>query len=852
MLPLEAIQLDKLFEPPLTTTTTTSHSLSNFISNTFVYPSTPIHPPPILTPQHCTLTMSDLLSLSIARCLRKSSSLSLSTQNIITFGYRLQNGSAVRMGGTLVEPYCPNPWSSLLVSTDWCELHRLIGDEAMFELIGERSVFIGNGVGGYIQISGRPFSIIKEEHKSERNGIRRSGMMYGQKMITRIRSQPVELVQTAFYAGTVSKSAKKTEKYMICIQLTTCIIKKSKTIRYNDLLEYYCPFGPVFSDIRRTMEHDQKLVELRPDQVTRFVMAVLKRLLPTKMKSGYLKALRYLVVPLIELRRFEVVFAQEILKYVKIKELCWFVSDQNTPPTFKSKQEHDFLTNTLINFTQWLIQYFILPLLRHSFYVTEASDTRHCLKYYRHEQWQICTVSYKRELISRLYELAPQGMAAAPLRLLPKPTGFRPIVNLNRRISDHSTVIVSNIDCKLRDAFDVLNYFRLPRFMGSSVLGLNEVHDRLHHFKSSNQGPFYLVKADISNCFDSIPHDKLLQILSQIVDKTNFIINTFDVWIKDDVSGKTSRKVYRQASPASRPPAWEELRSSLLERFPHALITDRVISKHVSYDRLMCSLRDHLLQHYIRIDNINYRQTLGIPQGSILSSLLCALFYGHLDSMCLGTFDIPGTLILRYTDDFLLITDDKHVALDFITYILKGFPEYGVKFKLEKALTNFSHSHHHLPVSESLFPWIGLLLDPCLNVHSDYNRIHGTRLSDTLTIHRTPSTDLYSTFSLQMKRFLRPRLHRLLRSSRVNVMDTLLLFYMRATCYRRQLQRYGQVLDSQKTTLVLREVIVWMSSKVKFSRKELLEMASVAKKSVRCGQKPEGCLLDPSLVDYHK
>lgn len=411
---------------------------------------------------------------------------------------------------------------------------------------------------------------------------------------------------------------------------------------------------------------------------------------------------------------------------------------------------------------------------------------------------------------------------------------------------------VSSIDSKLRDVFDVLNYFRLPRFMGSSVLGVNEVHDRLHTFKSSNQGPFYLVKADISNCFDSIPHGKLLQVLSEIVDKTNFVINTFDVWTKDDASGRTSRKAYRQASPASRPPAWEELQSSLLRRFPHALITDRVTSKHVSYDRLMCSLREHILQNCVRIDNTNYRQTLGIPQGSILSSLLCALFYGHLDSMCLGRFDVPGTLILRYTDDFLLITDNQNVALDFINHILRGFPEYGVKFKPEKALASFAHSHHHLPVSGSLFPWIGLLVDPHLNVHSDYDRIHGTRLSDTLTIHRTPSTDLYAAFGLQMKRFLRPRLHRLLRCSRVNVMDTLLLLYMRTACYRKQLRRHGQALCPEKTMLVVHEVIEWMSSKVKFSRKELVEMASVAGRAVRCGRKPEGCLLNPSLVDYHR
>jgi telomerase reverse transcriptase len=54
------------------------------------------------------------------------------------------------------------------------------------------------------------------------------------------------------------------------------------------------------------------------------------------------------------------------------------------------------------------------------------------------------------------------------------------------------------------------------------------------------------------------------------------------------------------------------------------------------------------------------------------------------------------------------------------------------------------------------FPWCGLLLDTrTLQVKSDYNRLHGVRISDTLTIE----TSINPWFSLRMKlfHFLKPK-----------------------------------------------------------------------------------------------
>jgi telomerase reverse transcriptase len=42
-------------------------------------------------------------------------------------------------------------------------------------------------------------------------------------------------------------------------------------------------------------------------------------------------------------------------------------------------------------------------------------------------------------------------------------------------------------------------------------------------------------------------------------------------------------------------------------------------------------LRHHISNNLIHVGKSLYRQVVGISQGSVLSSLLCSLFYGHME-----------------------------------------------------------------------------------------------------------------------------------------------------------------------------------------------------------------------------
>jgi telomerase reverse transcriptase len=136
-------------------------------------------------------------------------------------------------------------------------------------------------------------------------------------------------------------------------------------------------------------------------------------------------------------------------------------------------------------------------------------------------------------------------------------------------------------------------------------------------------------------------------------------------------------------------------------------------------------LREHIKANIVKIGNRHYRQKDGIPQGSVLSSLLCNFFYGDMERKHLGFTKDDGSALLRYVDDFLFITTKKDLAVEFLRVMAQGQdsilpsssttidetdevstgnPEYGCFISPDKTLTNFNATIDGLPVFGSSSP----------------------------------------------------------------------------------------------------------------------------------------------------
>lgn len=111
---------------------------------------------------------------------------------------------------------------------------------------------------------------------------------------------------------------------------------------------------------------------------------------------------------------------------------------------------------------------------------------------------------------------------------------------------------------------------------------------------------------------------------------------------------------------------------------PFLVVCDLNDELNVSFLEICSILHQHLNHQYVIIQNAKSvkhhphtrgglcKQTIGIPQGSIVAPLLCALHF--------ASFDIPmkeqRDLLLRWVDDFLFISWNKRNAYQFIHSLL--------------------------------------------------------------------------------------------------------------------------------------------------------------------------------------
>lgn len=158
------------------------------------------------------------------------------------------------------------------------------------------------------------------------------------------------------------------------------------------------------------------------------------------------------------------------------------------------------------------------------------------------------------------------------------------------------------------------------------------------------------------------------------------------------------------------------------------VFVDAIIQKHESRLKILELLREHVERNVVQIGKRYYRQREGIPQGSIVSSLLCSFFYAELERDVLGFTQLhKGTVLLRLIDDFLLVSTSLDVARRFVTVMHKGVPQYGLQVKREKTRTNFDVSGEGLGFAGlpqiTDFPYCGYAIDTVnLNIVKDEAR----------------------------------------------------------------------------------------------------------------------------------
>ncbi|KAF4999266.1 hypothetical protein FDECE_11560 [Fusarium decemcellulare] len=520
------------------------------------------------------------------------------------------------------------------------------------------------------------------------------------------------------------------------------------------------------------LPHYKSLVDLAApaSQVSTFCQAVLSKIIPHKFWGGEEvqkhneSVVMQRVDHFIKLRRFETMSLHEISQDLKVTNIDWL-----QPPGLKdkkpSKTDTEKRHEIFDEFLYFIFDSLLIPLIRNNFYVTESNTHRYQIFYFRHEVWKHIAEPAMANLKADMFEeiklddalhvLQSRRLGFSQVRLLPKGKKMRPIMNLRRRALTRGTskVLGPSINSILGPVHTLLKLEKdtNPSKLGSTMFSVSDIYTRLKTFKESlgpKHGKLYFAKIDVKAAFDTIPQPAVIKLMGSVPGQAKYTIMKH-AEVKpgeralldgEKSSSKAIRRWHATAlAEGDSSNFTTRLEQDLAGKKKNTVFVDSAMQKTHSVGELLHLLTQHVEQNLVKVGKKYYRQKVGIPQGSVLSSFLCNYFYADLEKQHLDFLDAPDTLLLRLIDDFLLVTLDQEKAVNFVNTMHKGIPEYGVVVNPAKTLVNFDMSCAGVSARkidhEEKFPYCGTTIDcRTLDITKDRQRDAHLDVSASLTV----------------------------------------------------------------------------------------------------------------------
>ncbi|XP_022636927.1 telomerase reverse transcriptase isoform X5 [Vigna radiata var. radiata] len=515
-------------------------------------------------------------------------------------------------------------------------------------------------------------------------------------------------------------------------------------------------------------------------QVVSFVWAVSRTLLPSELLGTppAWRILRKNISKFIHLRRFETFRLKLCMHRLKISWFPFLSNKYFFHEEFKNRNDamHVVKRKLLEKWIFWYFSCLVVPLLQANFYVTESGKGRHDIYYYAKPVWEKLIsntiVCFKEQRYSCLDDavvhniLRNRKFGFSKLRLQPKEDGVRMVANLKCSSTmplSKSTIGVQNwrtkgklnhqkimykrylsVNSVLHDAHSILKgiLFGKTDNLGSSVFDYDDVYRKLCPFlvgqkkKTGTMPILFIITSDVVQAFDSIDQNQLLNIVENVLIKDEYFL-----------------KQYHQVM-CTKKSLWVQ------KQF---MMSDET------------SNNGHI--RFTPFKSFQSRHCVFVNQGGVLSSLLCSVYYGHLE---------------------------KRQADSFFSRLQRGFRGYNCYMNEKKFGANFDveqisgSSLNRVYVGEdgasSFLRWSGLLINcSTMEIQADYTKYLANHLSSTLTVRwqGKPGINLKEKLCL----FLRPKCHPIFFDSninsaavvRLNVFQVFLLCAMKFHCYIRDL-----------------------------------------------------------------
>ncbi|XP_023979618.1 telomerase reverse transcriptase isoform X2 [Physeter macrocephalus] len=430
-----------------------------------------------------------------------------------------------------------------------------------------------------------------------------------------------------------------------------------------------------------------------PWQVYGLLRACLRRLVPAGLWGSRHNERRFLrnVKKLLSLGKHGKLSPQELTWKMKVQDCAWLRGSPGARCI--PAAEHRLREAVLARFLSWLMGAYVVEVLRAFFYVTETTFQKNRLFFFRKRVWsQLQSIGIRqhlervqlRELSEaevRQHQEARPALPTSKLRFVPKPSGLRPIVKMGGVAGagkPHRDRKVQHLTSQVKTLFAVLNYERLrrPGLLGASVLGMDDIYRAWQAFVLPLRArgpvpPLYFVKVDVAGAYDALPQDRLAEVIANVIrpHENSYCVRQYAV-VQRTARGHVRKSFKRHVS------TFTDLQPYMRQFVGHlqaagSLRDAVVIEQSCSLNEAGGSLFKLFLRlvhnHVVRIGGRSYVQCQGVPQGSILSTLLCSFCYGDMEKELFPGIQRDGVL-LRLVDDFLLVTPHLTRARAFLSY----------------------------------------------------------------------------------------------------------------------------------------------------------------------------------------
>lgn len=600
--------------------------------------------------------------------------------------------------------------------------------------------------------------------------------------------------------------------------------------------------------------------------VSSFVWSALRRIVPKRLLGGRKaqRVMRRSVTTFVRLKRFESITVHRLMHKLPLTDLPWLYAldakkdESRTSPSTQAKQ-----VKMAAMWVGWVFGALVVPLLRTHFYCTENESFRQETFYYRKPVWSKMIGKAFEDTLGATFvpvarnvareALESRKIGVARLRFLPKQSGMRFLMNMSkgtvakfksrgsgyRAKTPPVTLKFGPINQRLKLTLSVLQCEarRQPEAFGSSTYGFNDIFCRYKPFvrrwhadrvKAIQLGrdpadlePPYAVCVDVSKAFDNVDVETLLGICSELLTAEKYTILKFTEIMTVMGNVKVNHRNVAVPSHEVQDGHFTQHAAQMANGQKNRIFLDCITEESITRAHIMKVLRQYLSMNLIWIKKKWRRQSKGIAQGAKPSTLLCSLYLGYVERVCLNPLiascgvecrngpvpratravgepsmdqtrqtrpatsvgatrcpDPSHTLLLRMVDDWLLISRHKSVVEQFAARTIEGIPGFNIIVNPLKTQTTVPLEYPRIGLSiqpdlvteadgARFIKWCGLLIDVrTLELRADYTRYSSAHMRTTVNmpVARKPGLALGS----KICHYIRPKILAVLLDEEIN------------------------------------------------------------------------------------